>query len=80
MRVTVVCYGALRDHLPEGSDGRRAEIDVPSGTTVADLPEAMGAPRRLLAVALIDGEPARLTDVVPDGSEITLMPPFSGGS
>jgi molybdopterin converting factor small subunit len=79
MKVTVICFGAMRDYLPEGAAGNRAEVDVARDATVADVAAALGAPGRLLHVVLVNGERTDLSKVVKEGDEVTLMPPFAGG-
>jgi molybdopterin converting factor small subunit len=80
MEVTVVCFGAMREHLPEGARDNRAALDVPEGATVGEVVDALGAPRALAFAVLLDGVQTTLEGRVGPGSEVTLMPPFSGGS
>jgi molybdopterin converting factor small subunit len=79
MRVTVVCFGAMRDYLPPGSMDNRADIEIAVGATVADVAAALGAPTRLLHAILVNGERADLAKGLSEGEEVTLMPPFAGG-
>ncbi|MBA2273039.1 MAG: MoaD/ThiS family protein [Actinobacteria bacterium] len=79
MKVTVTCFGAVREYLPEGSAGNRAEIELADPDTVGDLVDRLGAPRRLIFSLLVDGTRAGMDATLQDGSEVTLMPPFSGG-
>ena len=80
MKVEVVCFGAMRDFLPEGTADNRAEIELAEGSRVADVVDALGAPEHLVYALLVDGEKAGLGHAVDDGAVITLMPPFAGGS
>jgi molybdopterin converting factor small subunit len=80
MNVAVVCFGAMRDYLPEGARGNRAEMSLAAPATVGDLVDRLGAPRRLVFSLLVDGEQASLDALLTEGSEVTLMPPFAGGS
>ena len=80
MNVAVVCFGAMRDYLPEGARGNRAEMSLATPATVGDLVDRLGAPRRLVFSLLVDGEQASLDALLTEGSEVTLMPPFAGGS
>ena len=75
----MVCFGAMREHLPADSDGNRALIRLPEGSTVGDLADALGAPRRLLFSGLVDGARATAATGLAEGAEVTLMPPFTGG-
>ena len=79
MKVTVLCFGAMRDYLPEGASGNRAEVEVPDGSRIGDLVDVLGAPRRLVFSLLLDGDRADLERPLREGSEVTLMPPFTGG-
>ena len=80
MRITMVCFGAMRDHLPADASGNRAELELPEGATVEDAVDALGAPRELVFSLLVDGTHAHLDHVLGEGSEVTLMPPFAGGT
>ncbi len=80
MRVSLVCFGAMRDYLPEDADGNRASVVVGDDATVGDLVDAIGAPRRLVHALLVDEVQAELSTALREGSTVTLMPPFGGGS
>lgn len=73
------CFGAMREYLPEGSSGNRAEVQVSEGASAGDVVDSLGAPRRLVFALLVDGERADLEARLRDGAEVTLMPPFTGG-
>lgn len=79
MRVTVVCFGAMRDHLPPGAHHNRADVEVPETATVGDVVDVLGAPRALAFAVLVDGIQSTLEAPLAPGSEVTLMPPFAGG-
>ncbi len=79
MKVSVTCFGAVRDYLPAGTAGNRAEVELAPAATAGDLVDCLGAPRRFIFSLLVDGTRAELDAVLQDGSEVTLMPPFSGG-
>ncbi|HEX2235291.1 MAG TPA: MoaD/ThiS family protein [Actinomycetota bacterium] len=79
MKVTVVCFGAMREHLPPYAAGNRADVELDEGADVGDVVDALGAPRRLVFALLVDGRQARLDTSLQDGAEVTLMPPFTGG-
>jgi sulfur carrier protein ThiS len=78
--ITVVCFGRMREHLPEGHRGNRADVEVPENSTVADVTSVLGAPPEEVFAVLIDGVQAKLDEKVVEGSEVTLMPPFTGGA
>jgi molybdopterin converting factor small subunit len=79
MKVSVICFGSMREHLPATATGNRSELEVEDAATVGDVVDRLGAPRRLVFSVLVDGVQASLDHRVPEGAEITLMPPFSGG-
>ena len=82
MRVQVLYFGVLKDHLAGGSQ----MLDLPQGATVETLlayhrklaPEQ----RKLWSVLAIavNQEYSSLTRVLEDGDEVALLPPVSGGS
>ncbi|MEA2509878.1 MAG: Mut7-C ubiquitin [Actinomycetota bacterium] len=67
----------MREYLP--GRGSRTELDLPSGSRVSDVADALGAPRRLVFAVLIDGLQSDMDHEVHEGAEVTLMPPFAGG-
>ena len=80
-RVTVLLFATLRD----GAGKKEIELDLPDGATVADL-------KTLLVKQFPDLEPAMAStlvsvnrefafdeNVIPEGAEIALFPPVSGG-
>jgi molybdopterin converting factor small subunit len=79
MDVTVVCFGAMREYLPDPATGK-ARVQMARGSTVEQLVEQLGAPVALLHTCLIDGRRVGAHQVLHDGVEVTLMPPFSGGA
>ena len=79
MKVTVVCFGALRDRLPDPS-GNSTEVEIGDGATVSDVARALGIPFAHLHAVLVNEERADPGTPVPDRAEVTLMPAFSGGA
>lgn len=77
MKVRVRCFGSLRELVPPRGE---VELDVAEGDTVAEVVAAIGVPSRAVHLVLLDGERADVATPVGPGSEIALMPPFSGGA
>lgn len=81
MRVTVLFFASLKERAGKG----RAEIDLPSGSAVSELKKQLittypGLGGALeAAVVSIDQSFAFNEDVVPDGAEVAIFPPVSGG-
>src|SRR5680860_709703 len=80
MKVSAVCFGEMREFLPPDAEGNRATLELDDAARVLDLVHLLGAPERLIYVLLVNGERGRLEDPLADGDEVTLMPPYSGGS
>src|SRR5665809_120612 len=80
MKVSAVCFGQMREFLPPDAEGNRATLELDDTARVLDLVHMVGAPERLIYVLLVNGERGRLEDPLADGDEVTLMPPYSGGS
>ncbi len=79
MRVSIVCFGALRDYLPSEVSSNEVSVDLVDGATVGDAIARLGAPRGLIMSALVGDERAETSDELFEGARVTLMPPFSGG-
>lgn len=79
MNIEVVCFGGMREYLPPGGDSHSATVALEDESTIADLVDVLGAPRRLVKSALVEGRRAGLETVLQDGMQVTLMPPFTGG-
>src|SRR5688572_24253245 len=80
VRVTVRCFAAVREAL--GRD--TFAIDVPPGSTVADLKNllAQQAPAvlKVTAVCAVNRTYAAPERVLVDGDEVAFIPPISGGA
>jgi molybdopterin converting factor subunit 1 len=81
MKVRVLLFARARELAGRGV----VEVDVPAGASVAQLREWLGQEipplanfARRCAVA-VGGEYALDADVVPEGAEVALIPPVSGG-
>lgn len=79
MEVSVVCFGVLRDFLPDPTQ-HSAVIRVAEGSTIKDVLAHLGAPERSAHMCLVGGERVGLDEELREGVEVTLMPPFSGGA
>ena len=74
------CFGAMRDYLPADAVDNRVSLQVGTGSTIATILEALGAPTRLAHWILLDGSRVELDSPLFEGAEVTLMPPFTGGA
>ena len=80
MKVSVMCFGAFKDYLPSDATGNRCEVELDDGAPVRAAIEALGAPVALAFGVLVDGVQAPVDRPLSEGAEVTLMPPYSGGS
>ena len=76
MLVKVQVYGLLRDRV--GGEGKM-EIELPDGSTVADLVAGLGMAEGDPWIASLDG--TLVNDEMPlaDGCQLLVMPPMEGG-
>jgi molybdopterin converting factor small subunit len=79
VKVTVACFGALREYLPSDGAGNRADVECGEGATVEKVAASFGIPEGSVFVILVNGEQRAVDHELEDGDEITLMPPFAGG-
>jgi molybdopterin converting factor subunit 1 len=81
MNVTLLFFATLRDR----AGARSMELDLPEGSTVQDLKaqlvrEIPGFEQAMQSVLVsINREYASDEDLVPEGAEVALFPPVSGG-
>lgn len=80
MRVEVRLFATLAAYLPPGSEGGSAFVEVPDGTTVAELAGRLGIPEDLPRVVLINDREASPDRVLHPGDVVTLFPPLAGGA
>jgi MoaE-MoaD fusion protein len=82
VKVNLLLFASFRDQAKTG----RTELILPEGATIADLKKTAGSHfpgiQGLLPNALVsvNQEYAFDQDLVPDGAEVGLFPPVSGGS
>ncbi len=82
MKILVRTAGLLGKHLPPGPVKNRAEIDVPSGSTITDVMKRLGFPERNFLVTL-NGMAVPTVErpgrELGEGDNLALMPPLKGG-
>ena len=79
MKVTVHLHSSLQVQTPDGPR-RKVDIDLDENAAMEDLISSLKlkiGPERLLLG--INGEIAKLTDMLHDGDHVHLMLPISGG-
>ncbi len=79
MRVEVRLFATLERYLPAGSHAGIAMLDVPDGSTAADVARRLGIPAGLERVLLINGREATPERSLAPGDVLDLYPPLAGG-
>jgi sulfur carrier protein ThiS len=84
MRITLKLFASLSDYLPpEAHATSSLSLEVPAGTTVAEVIASRHLPERSVHLVLVDGvfippgqRPAR---ILAEGEELAIWPPVAGG-
>lgn len=81
-QITVLFFATLKDHAGTS----KTSVDLPEGSRVLDLKSQLKAdfpgiePSLEIALVSVDREFAFDEDVIPNGAEVALFPPVSGGT
>ncbi len=70
-------FANLADLVPT-SDGRTT-LDMPDGSTVGDVAQAIGIPPAMARIVLVNGHDADERDRLTSGDVVTFVPPLAGG-
>lgn len=74
MRVHVTLKGTLAERLPGGV----GEVELPEGSTVAALGQALGLPGRQ-CVVVVNGAATTPDAPLAEGDRVQVFPPMAGG-
>jgi molybdopterin converting factor small subunit len=80
VRVEVRLFATLERFLPSGSRDGIAVLDVPHGSTAADVARRLGIPAGLERVLLVNGREAEPDRTLAPDDRLDLYPPLAGGS
>jgi len=80
VRVEVRLFATLERFLPPGSRDGVAVLDVPEGSSAADVARRLGIPAGFDRVLLVNGREAEPERTLVPGDVLALYPPLSGGS
>ena len=80
MRVEVRLFATLERYLPQHQQAGAASLDVPAGSTVADLARVLGIPADLSRIVLVNDRDAGEEHPLQAGDVVTLFPPLAGGA
>lgn len=83
MRITVKTTGLLADHLPPGTSGDSAVLEVAEGATPQDVMTELGMPLDESYLVVVNDElvpkAERARRALEADDELTIMPPLRGG-
>ena len=83
MKIQFKTGGLFVEHLPAGSSGNRAELEVPAGATPMDVMGQLGMPTDENYLVSLNGEVVviseRATRVLAENDRLAIMPPLKGG-
>ena len=84
MKIVFKLYASLTQYLP--ADARydnRVPLELPEGSSVAQVIEPFGMPHKLVHLVLVNGvyvpPEQRLSHVLNDGDVLAIWPPIAGG-
>ncbi len=83
IRIRVRRHDSSWEGQPGGPAGRwsagRQEVDLPAGSTVADLIGTLDVAEHLVCLVAVNGRAAERSAVLADGDSVDLIPPVTGG-
>ena len=79
MKVYVKLIATYLSHLPPGTDGNIATVDVPTGSTVKEVLTPFGIPLDDSSVIVLNGLTVDLHTPVSEGDTISAFSAIAGG-
>jgi len=79
VKVAVHLFATLSGYLPEGTAGDEVALDVPEGSTVADVVRALEIPDSFDCVKVVNGHDVSSDQPLTDKDVLSLFPPLVGG-
>jgi len=83
MKIQFKTGGLFVEHLPAGSTGRMAELEVAAGATPMDVMRQLGMPTDENYLVSLNGEVVviseRATRALTENDHLAIMPPLKGG-
>jgi len=80
VKVELHLFANLAGYLPAGSAGDSVTLEVPDGTTVAEVIRFLEIPEDLECLRVVNGRDAPSEHRLADGDVLSLFPPLAGGS
>ncbi len=83
MKIQFKTGGLFVEHLPAGSTGNTAELDVPDGATPKDVMRQLGMPMDENYLVSLNGEIVVISErdsrALAENDHLAIMPPLKGG-
>lgn len=79
MKVEVHLFATLSGYLPDGTPGDSVALEVPEGSTIADVVRALEIPDNFDCVRVVNGHDAPSDHLLVDRDVVSLFPPLVGG-
>ena len=79
MKVHVKLIASLKRYIPPGTDSDTITLDVPEGSTVAELIAKLGIGEERAKIVVSNGEQLEVATVLQEQQEVHLYPPLAGG-
>lgn len=80
MNVEVRLFATLRKYLPAGNDGIVGKMDLPSGSSIADVLRTLDIPPAMASLMLVDGRyESNKRRKLDEGCVLSIWPPIAGG-
>ena len=83
MKIQFKTGGLFVKHLPTGTPGNTAELEVAEGATAMDVMRQLGMPTDENYLVSLNGEVVviseRATKVLAEDDRLAIMPPLKGG-
>ena len=79
MKVYVKLIATYREHLPPGTQGNTAAVDVPAGSSVEDVLTPYGIPLDDRTVIAVNGLTVPIDTTVSEGDTVAAFSAIGGG-
>ncbi len=79
IRVECRLYASLRKYAPDYSVGEAMELDLPDGTTLAELYKLLEVPPDEVKRTFVSGISKGPSHALSNGDRVALFPPIGGG-
>ncbi len=79
MKVEVALFATLGAYLPAAAGGASVSLELPDGTTVAQVLASLEIPADLDCLRVVNGRDAAPQQPLKEGDVLSIFPPLSGG-